>query len=266
MSSITLETVRSLLAEKGTEQTAHAKQIVAVAVEEYGEARKSGESATLSASLATYAAEKCGILPAKGQRTPGGTGGDMLSGKAYAEKFGVQGSTVTMWRTCGYAVNVLNVDPDETRADDQMTTWRLLAYKGAATNAKVSEAVYAENATVETVREAIAKVRDLTDGTVVGQKKSPNSETADEKRARLQKEKEKSDAALAEAIASDPVALILATVRDILVPACKGIAKDDTAGWTKVQKAMSDLLAKENTIRTPVPKAPRTRKAAPKAA
>lgn len=250
MSSITRENIITILAEQGAEQVKAASTAVKAAAREFKAAGVKVEGATLSASLATYLAEQTGIIPAKGERVAGGEGGDMITGAAYAGLFGVGGSAVTMWRTLGYAVCGVGVDPEEESTPERMSTWRLLAFKGAATNKVVSEAVYAEDATVESVRTAVESVRDTASGKVKAGSKSgkPNKVTGTEQD-------------LTEAIKSDPVAVALAVIRDVLRPAS---AACDTEQWSTVENALNALIHREVTIRDG--KASKARKAAAESA
>jgi len=234
--TLTTETVAEILARKGADQIKSAKSALESAVRDYDKARKAGETATLTASLATYMAEQTGLLPPKGQRVPGGEGGDMLTGAKYAEKFGVGGSTVTMWRTCGYVVEVVGVDPSEESTTERMSLWRLLAFKGAATNKAVSEAIYAEGATPETVREAVEAIRDGATGKVKSGARTgtPNRRTGGE-----------NDLTLDEAIALDPVAVSLAMIRDLRTAA----RACDADGWSQVETALNALIHREITQR-----------------
>lgn len=233
--SITRENIVDTLALEGSEQTKAAKALVTKAAREFKSVTAKSETVTLDASLATYVAEQTGIIPAKGTRVAGGEGGDMLTGAAYAALFGVQPSSVSMWRTLGYAVGAVGIDPNEESTSERMSTWRILAFKGAATNRAVSDAVYAEGATPESVRAAVESVRDGASGKVKSgaRQGKPNKATGTE-------------GDLNEAIKTDPVAVALAVIRDVLRPAS---AACDTEGWATVENALNALIQREVTIR-----------------
>lgn len=237
MTSITRENIKTILAEQGAEQHKAALAAVKGAAREYKGAQGKVEGATLAASLATYLAEQTGLLPRKGERAAGGEGGDMMTGAKYAETFGVQGSSVTAWRTLGYSVCVVGIDPEEESTPERMSTWRLMAFKGAATNKVVSEAVYADGATVGSVRTAVESVRDPASGKVksgTGSKSGkPNKTTGTE-------------TDLTEAIKADPSAVALAVIRDVLRPAA---AACTTEQWSQVETALNALIHREVTIR-----------------
>jgi hypothetical protein len=239
--TITRESVLSILSSQGTEQTASVEEFHKSALRtfksESGKAEKALSTGTLAASLDTFLAERTDRLVKRGVRKGKGVPG--VTGKEWADTYGVGESTVTMWRALGWSVAEVGIDPAEDNPEiGVLSTWRLLAFKGCATNKVVAEAIYSADATPESVREACLTVRQP-DGKV----KRDDSATGTPKVGAGSEEM-----TLADQINTDPVGVALDTLK-IVRDACKAIAHENTEGWAKVEDMLSTILREETAAR-----------------
>jgi len=184
----------------------------------YRSAQGKVRSLTADAAYATEAAFSAGII-AKGAKYD--------TAREYAAAFDVAPATVTLWKRLGRAL-VVGVTTDSP-------LWQTLAFRTAANDKAVAEAIMADDATVAKIAAAVATTR-KPDGSratkVGGNDGKPNDGT--------------------DAPATDPLAGITDPTEQamILVGLLKRVVADtDRDGWAKVESALGEIITRENTVR-----------------
>lgn len=211
--------------------------LVKAAVLAVHDADVAGETATVAASFATYAAIRTGYLR-DGTRSGEGIGtGD------YADMFGKTASTVSLWKALGKALVDVKVSPTKDRA-----LWNVLANKSKAATKDVGEAIRAEGATVATVQAACEKVWDFTTGKAIPQTKGPDTGAAEETpadvaaRKAAEKELKRIDALQN----ATPAAKALGAAK-MLDDALKS-GEMSEADTIRVVKVLAKIVERENTL------------------
>ena len=192
-----------------------------------GKVSKTNRTQTVDAAYATDVAYAHGLIGS-------GEGALYPTARAYAEAMLVSPATVTLWRRLGHAL-VVGVTPDSG-------LWQTLAFRAAANDKSVAEAILAEDATVATIQAAVDLIRNP-DGS---------------KRDAVKGAARPADGSKGEGEATD----VLAGVTDpteqamILVKMLDKIVKGtDREGWAKIESALDKIVKREVTVRAKADKA-----------
>jgi len=177
---------------------------------------------TADAAYATECAYSAGLI---------GKDATYPTARDYAATYDVAPATVTLWKRLGRAL-VVGVTTDSP-------VWQVLAFKAAANDKAVADAIMADDATVETITAAIATTREP-DGKrrTAAKDGKPNDGTTDAPTDVL-------------AGVTDPTdqAMILVGMLDKIV---KGT---DREGWAKIESALDKIVKREVTVRAKADKA-----------
>ena len=198
-----------------------AEQTIAKVSRAYRAASGKVRTLTADAAYATEAGYASGLI---GKPSDGAE----MTALAYGERFGVASATVTLWRRLGRALIV------GVSTDSEM--WQTLAFKAAANDKPVADAIMADGATVAKIATALESTR-LPDG-----KRKPKVGGTDGK------PNDGTDAATpaVPAEVTDPAERVK-IVLGILDAEVKA-AKFDAEGWAKVESALNKIISREVTL------------------
>lgn len=200
--------------------TAQAVALASKVARSYRAASGKVRTLTADAAYATEAAFTSGAV-AKGSKWE--------TAREYADTYGVAPATVTLWKRLGRSL-VVGVTTDSA-------LWQVLAFKSAANDKAVADAIMADGATVATITAAVATTR-KPDGSRVGKvggnDGTPNDGT------------DKADPKGIPVEVTDPVARVALAVA--LLDAEVKAATFDADGWAKVETALHKIITREVTI------------------
>lgn len=200
--------------------------------------------AMAAAALATHVASERSVLLPEGKREDSTTGGAMgarnfviaFAGTKEGDKPAVSPTNVPHWRTLGYLIMVVGCPVEFAKRGEDKSTWQLASQSPGDV---LKNAVFAEGATVESVREALLTIK-RPDGSRIAPANAGGAGTP--------RQGEPEGATLAESVAEDPIGVALTAIGALDV-ACKAIPEGDTDGWAKVEDAINRVLTREVTLR-----------------
>lgn len=198
-------------------KAAHA--LVSKVARQYRTAAGKVRTLTADAAYATDAAYESGLI---------GKDGEYATARDYAAAYGVSPSAVTLWRRLGRAL-VVGITTDSE-------AWQHLAFRSAANDKIVAEAIMADDATVDKIMSALGKSR-KPDGT-----RKPSAAPGEGARP-----DDGTDAAPTVPVEITDPAERVKIVLGILDDECKGVAWT-AEQWSAIEDKINKIVKREVTL------------------